>query len=94
MKAKWCIVEPWYLLRQPLPWYCAKDWIVCPSGVCDDDATIRGFYLSLALDKIPIEFRCVTGLKASKVLSQSAVKRIGDHRHHHIEMDFDQLDSP
>ena len=89
MKAKGCIVEPWYILGQPLPWYGAKNGIVCPSRVRDDDATILGFYLSLALDKIPIEFRCVTGLKASKILSQSAVKRIGDHCHGHIEMDFD-----
>jgi hypothetical protein len=90
VKADLSIIEPWDFLRQPLPGDSSQNGIVCPSGIRDGDLSVLDCHLTLSLDEIPIELRGITGFEASKVLGQSAVKGIGNHRHDDVKVDFDQ----
>ena len=73
-----------------MPGDSSQNGIVCPSGIRDSDLSVLECYLTLSLDEIPIELRGITGFEASKVLGQSAVKGIGNHRHDDVEVNFDE----
>ena len=90
MKGDWSIIEPRDLLRQSLPGDSPQNGVVRPSRICHGDSPLLDAQLTLSFDEISIEFRGIARFKPSEVLSQSAVKRVSDHRHDDVEVDFDQ----
>ena len=90
MKADWSILEPRDFLRQSLPRGGSQNGIVRPSRIRDADLPSLDGYFTFSLDEITIELWGIASFKASEVLSQPAVKGVGDHCHDDVEVDFDQ----
>jgi len=77
-------------LRQPVPGDRPQNAVVGSSGIVHRDSSFMEGYLPLSIDEIPIESRGITSFQYLTVLSQSAVKGIGDHGHDDVEVDLDQ----
>ena len=63
---------------------------MCSFGKGNGDLTMFDLNRTGAFHKVPIEFGRITGFESSQILSQPGVKRIGNHRHDHIEVDLGQ----
>ena len=83
-------VEPGDGLRHFLPGNVSKDWVMRPAGVGHLHLTAGDVHVGLSPDKMAKDLLGVALLEAPELLSQHAVKGVGDHGHQDVEVHLHQ----
>ena len=90
LQSQFCAIKPGKLFGQILPGDGAQDRIV--STLREVYAKVLAAHLDISLspDKVTVDLGRIAIFKAAQLLGQATIKRVRDHRHHHIEVNFDE----